>query len=466
MATAPAAPAELGASTAREMFGHPRGLYYLALTETWERFSFYGMRALLVLYMVQELLVPGRIDSVAGMAGYRAALEAIFGPMSLQQLATQTFGFYAGLVYLTPLVGGLMADRWLGARKTVLIGIALMTAGHAAMAFDASFLLALLLLILGSGCLKGNIAAQVGHLYPPSDESRRSNGFAIFSTGINIGAVAGPLVCGLVAAIWGWHTGFGFAGILMLIAALVYLAGLRDYADDTPLAAQESVAPLTGAEVRMLAMIVMVLALATIPFFAYDQGSNAGMIWISDKVDLATPFGDVPVAWFNSIDPLASILTVPLLIWMWQRREARGKSSDDLVRIALGAFLFVLSNVVLAWGDWGWRNGEIPVAIPVLGFVLTGAGFIAAWPTMLALVSRRAPKKVNAFMMAAVYLTAFASGIGGGLYSRFYETLSGWQFWLGNGLFPLVGMVLIFALRPWLRRRMDQLEAQIAAESA
>ena len=159
-----AAPAELGASSARETFGHPRGLYFLALTETWERFSFYGMRALLVLYMVQELLVPGRIDGVAGMAGYRAALEAMFGPMSMQQLATQTFGFYAGLVYLTPLIDGLLADRWLGARKTVLIGIALMTAGHAAMAFDASFLLALLLLILGSGCLKGNIAAQVGHL--------------------------------------------------------------------------------------------------------------------------------------------------------------------------------------------------------------------------------------------------------------------------------------------------------------
>ena len=130
----------------------------------------------------------------------------------------------------------------------------------------------------------------------------------------------------------------------MLIAALVYLAGFRDYAEDTPLAAQESVAPLTRAEVRMLAMIVMMLVLATIPFFAYDQGSNAGMIWISDKVDLATPFGDVPVAWFNSIDPLASILSVPLLLWIWQRRAARGKSSDDIVRIALGAFLVFLAG--------------------------------------------------------------------------------------------------------------------------
>jgi POT family proton-dependent oligopeptide transporter len=465
MSTAPAALAVPGAASGRTGFGHPRGLYFLALTETWERFSFYGMRALLVLYMVQELLLPGRIDNVAGMVGYRAALEAMFGPMSAQQLATQTFGFYAGLVYATPLIGGLMADRWLGAKRTVLLGIALMTMGHAAMVFDASFLAALLLLILGSGCLKGNVAAQVGHLYPPSDEQRRSNGFAIFSTGINIGAVAGPVVCGLVAAIWGWHAGFGFAGAMMLIAALVYLAGLGDYADDTPLAGREQADPLTGAEMRMLAMIVLVLALCTIPFVAYDQASNAGMIWIDEKVDLSTPFGSLPVAWFTAIDPLASILSVSLLIWMWQRRAARGKSADDLTRIALGAFFFVLSNLIMAWGDWAWPAGEVPVWIPVLNAVCTGIGFIAAWPTMLALVSRRAPKKVNAFMMAAVYLTAFLSGISGGFYSRFYETLTGWQFWLGNALFPLVGIVLLLGLRSWLRRTMDALEREIAGAS-
>lgn len=465
MATATAAMAETGSPAGRETFGHPRGLYFLAFTETWERFSFYGMRALLVLYMVQELLLPGRIEHVAGMAAHSAALEAMFGPMSMQQLATQTFGFYAGLVYLTPLFGGLMADRWLGARKTVLIGIALMTAGHAAMAFDQSFLLALLLLILGSGCLKGNIAAQVGHLYPPLDEGRRSNGFAIFSTGINIGAVAGPLVCGLVAAIWGWHAGFGLAGVMMLIAALVYLAGLGHFADDAPTAAQEHVAPLTGAEVRMLGLIVFVLALCTVPFVAYDQASNAGMIWMAEKVDLSTPFGPLPVAWFTSIDPLASILSVPVLIWFYQRRAERGVQFDDISRIVLGAFLFLLSSMVMAWGDWAWPAGEVPVAIPVFNAVLTGIGFIAAWPTMLALVSRRAPRKVNAFMMAAVYLTAFASGIGGGLYSRFYETLRGWEFWLGNGLFPLAGMILLLALRPWLRRTMDALEAEIAAQS-
>jgi POT family proton-dependent oligopeptide transporter len=171
------------------------------------------------------------------------------------------------------------------------------------------------------------------------------------------------------------------------------------------------------------------------------------------------------VAWFTSIDPLASILSVPVLMWLYNRREAKGGSADDFIRIALGSFLFVLSNVVLIWGDLAWPDGGIPVAIPILNAVLTGAGFIAAWPTMLALVSRRAPRKVNALMMAAVYITAFVSGIGGGFYSRFYETLPGWQFWLGNGLFPLVGMILLLALRPWMRRKMDALEAQIVGEA-
>ena len=179
------------------------------MTEAWERFSFYGMRALLILYMVQELLLPGRIENVAGMDGYRAVIESIFGPLSTQAFASQTFGIYSGFVYFTPMFGGLIADRWLGARKTVLAGIVLMTLGHAAMVFDTSFLLALLLLVLGSGLLKGNVAAQVGHLYPAGEEVQRARGYTIFSTGINMGAMLGPFVCGLLAQIYGWHYGFG-----------------------------------------------------------------------------------------------------------------------------------------------------------------------------------------------------------------------------------------------------------------
>jgi len=211
-------------TASESFFGHPRGLAYLSFTEAWERFSFYGMQSLLVLYMTQALFLPGQMDQVAGMASYRAAIEAVLGPLSTQALAGQTFGLYAGLVYFTPLIGGWVADRWLGAKKTVVTGVLLMTAGHAAMVFDQSFLLALLLLILGSGALKGNIAAQVGQLYERSD-GRRTRAFAIFNIAINIGSIFGPLVCGLLAQLYGWHYGFGAAGLGMLLGLAVFVWG-------------------------------------------------------------------------------------------------------------------------------------------------------------------------------------------------------------------------------------------------
>src|SRR6266511_4374900 len=151
--------------------GHPKGLFYLAFTEAWELFSYYGMTALVVLYMVNQLLLPGHVERIAGFSGFRAAVESIFGPLSTQALASQIFGLYTGFVYFTPMLGGWIADRWIGQRNAVVLGALTMSGGHIAMAFDQSFLLALLLLIAGSGLLKGNISAQVGSLYGGHEEA-------------------------------------------------------------------------------------------------------------------------------------------------------------------------------------------------------------------------------------------------------------------------------------------------------
>ena len=215
--------------------GHPKALYFLAFTELWERFSFYGMTSLLALYMVKQLLLPGHVEHVAGLVHLRHLFE-VRAPMTNLAFAAMIYGWYSGLVYFTPIVGGWIADRVLGANRTVILGALLMGAGHLAMSFDFSFLVALLLLILGSGCLKGNISAQVGSLYPAEAESLRSRGFTIFSTGINIGAVAGPLVTGTVAAIYGWHAGFGVAAALMLVALVTYIFGQRYLPPQPPLA--------------------------------------------------------------------------------------------------------------------------------------------------------------------------------------------------------------------------------------
>src|ERR1700730_13328457 len=149
-----------------DLFGHPRGLSYLFATEMWERFSYYGMRALLVLYMVKYLLDPQHAGQVLGLGPFRSALEFVFGPLALQPFASQIYGFYTGLVYLTPIFGGLLADRVLGQRRTVILGASLMALGHFMMAFEPLLLFALVTLILGNGAFKPNMSTQVGELYP------------------------------------------------------------------------------------------------------------------------------------------------------------------------------------------------------------------------------------------------------------------------------------------------------------
>jgi proton-dependent oligopeptide transporter, POT family len=450
--------------------GQPKGVAYLAMTEAWERFSFYGMRGLLILYMVQDLLLsPERVERIAGMSAYRSWLEGVFGPMSTQAFASQTFGLYAGFVYFTPLFGGLIADRWLGAKKTVMFGILMMTAGHFAMVFDWSFLIALLLLVLGSGCLKGNIAAQVGHLYAPDEEARRTRGFTIFSTGINIGATLGPLVCGFVAQVWGWHFGFGTAGVMMLFAAVVYFAGWNHFADDSPARRRAAVAaapPMGRAEWGTMGLVLIILILSLFQFLAYDQTSNAGMLWVAERVDLVTPVMEVPEAWFLSEDSLASILIVPFLIGLWGWQGRHGEEPHDTSKMATGAVVMGLSVLALALGDWVAGDGKASLVFPAIAFFLSGVAFMFSWPTMLALVSRRAPAGINAMMMAAVYLTGFVTGVGSGWVAQYYETMPPWQFWSIHAALCFAGAVLLWVLGPVLRRRMDRLEGEMAVSSA
>src|SRR5262249_44757770 len=221
MASTTSEPAPLAAKRT-DLFGHPRGLTFLFTTEMWERFSYYGMRALLVLYMVKYLLLPERADAVIGLAPLKTAFEELFGPLAAQPFASYIYGLYTGLVYFTPIIGGLLADRVLGQRRMVIIGASLMAAGHFMMAFEPLFLLALLTLILGNGAFKPNISTQVGDLYAPGDR-RRDRAYSIFYVGINLGAFLAPLVCGTLGEEWGWHFGFTAAGIGMLIGLAIYL---------------------------------------------------------------------------------------------------------------------------------------------------------------------------------------------------------------------------------------------------
>ena len=218
---------ETGARTApRAFLGHPIGLSVLFGTEMWERFSFYGMRSLLVLYLTQYLLLPGHIEGVWGYTAIRSGFEFFAGPLDIQPLSSLIYGLYTGLIYMTPLLGGWIADRFIGQKRVVIIGIVLMALGHFMMAVESLLFPALLLLVFGGGMFKPNTTSQVGSLYAPGD-TRRDSAYSIFYVGINIGAFLSPLVCGTLGETVGWHYGFAAAGVGMLFALAVYLCGLQ-----------------------------------------------------------------------------------------------------------------------------------------------------------------------------------------------------------------------------------------------
>ena len=439
--------------------GHPKGLFYLAFTEAWERFSYYGMTGLLVLYMVNQLLLPGHIEHVAGFHGFRSAIESVFGPLSTQALASEIFGLYAGFVYFTPVLGGLIADRWIGQRNAVVIGALAMSGGHIAMAFDQSFLLALLLLITGSGFLKGNISAQVGGLYPKEDEARRTRGFAIFSTAINFGAVAGPLLCGLLAQRYGWHIGFGTAAIFMLAGLATYLSGYRHL----PVKVERQLlaaAPMSREDWRILAVLAAVMGITIFQSVAYYQLANVLPIWVQQHVDLGLGGFAVPIPWFQSIDPLASILVVPVLfsLWTWQAR-GRGEPAD-IAKIGTGAFICMASNLILVAAIAVSPDGRVSALWPFLYCVGQGIAFIYYWPTLLALVSRAAPPAINATMMGIVFLTLFIANNIIGWIGGYYEKMTPLHFWAMHAAIAATGGVLVLlfggAISRSLRGRGDE----------
>lgn len=436
--------------------GHPPGLMVLAATELAERFSYYGMTALLALYMAKQLLLPGHVEHVIGLASLRNVFE-FRGPMSNQAFASLIYGWYGGLVYFTPILGGWLADRWLGKKRTVVLGAVLMSAGHFAVSFDSSFLIALFLLILGSGCLKGNISAQVGALYPLDAESRRARGFTIFSTGINIGSVAGPLVTGGMAASYGWHAGFALAAALMLIALAIYLAGSRLLPDAASQKRGRQREPaLTTDEKRRAWAIVGLILLLIPPSVAYPMIWNIGIVWIDERVSLASPFGAVPAAWFNSVDSFASILAAgPLIaLWAWQARRKIEPSS--ITKIGIGCAIIGGSALLLAAGSVVAGPGaKVSVWWPLAGYFGMGVGFMWYWPVTLALVSQSAPAQVNSTLVSGSFLALFVGSTTMGWVGSFYDQMSNAAFWTLDSAISFAGALLIFAVRAPLSKALE-----------
>lgn len=423
-----------GPDSDRAFLGHPRGLGYIAFAEAWERFSYYGMQTLLVLYMTRQLLLPGHVENVAGFPQFRAMIERAYGePLSVLAMGSAIFGLYTGLVYLTPIAGGFIADRWLGRTRTVTIGALLMSAGHFLMAFDFSFLLALLCLLLGVGCFKGNLASQVGALYRAED-LRRADAYQIYYLFINGAVIVAPLVTGTLGEWWGWHYGFGVAGVGMVIGLVIYLAGRRWLPTEEMVArataGNAERGGLTRDEKIVTAVLIGLLPVLALGAVTNQQIFNAYLLWVPDHVSL-TFFGyTMPTTWLVTLDAIVSVssLVGAVAFWRWWAKHYREPS--EIVKITLGLGISACGALCLAGAALASSGGAKAGFGWVLGFeVLNSIGFANVFPVGLAMYARAAPKSISGTIMGVYYLHLFACNNLVGWLGGLLEKMSGAQFW-------------------------------------
>ena len=435
----------------RRFLGHPAGLAVLAFTEAWERFSFYGMQALLTLYMIDHLLQPANAAGVPGLSVFRHALESVTGPLSIGALASQIFGMYTAAVYITPVLGSLLADRWIGKTAAIMSGCMLMAAGHFAMAFDAGFLPALALLIAGCGLIKGNIASQVGGLYDAAD-ARRTDAFQIFTMAVAIGVIASPLVCGTLADLYGFHWGFGAAGIGMVVSAVIYLGGRRLLPPDAQAQAVAAISVTTGGRRALIAQLVLVPLLA-ICFVGNNQVYNIYLVWARDAADLRV-FGHVmPVTWLVSYDAAISTAMLPIAVAVWRALGRRGIKAHELTKITGGAAFSVTGSLLLAAGAaWSAQTGvKVPLWVLLLFHVVNSIAFVHLLPVGLSLFSRTAPAALNATMLGVFYTLFFGTNLMVGWIGARYGDMSHTAFWLLQGGLMACAAVMLAALYRPLR---------------
>ncbi len=495
-------------------FRHPPGLFILFFTEMWERFSYYGMRGLLKLYMVNYLFIttrqilqggkyegtgsadlvlgwswinkllpaPGNVaECVADKLKELSASDASLAVDTAHRIAEQTcavgakasylYGAYTGLVYLTPLLGGILADKVFGQRRTVVVGGLLMAAGHFVMAFENWFFVALFLLILGNGAFKPNISTQVGNLYGKND-SRRDGAFTIFYMGINLGAFICNFVCGTLAAVYGWHYGFAAAGVGMCLGLIIYLAGQKYLAPDAMMKAKaaqdtaksdaakakaaEAKHPLNSEEWKRVGALIALCALNVVFWAVYEQQGNTMQSWADTKTVWPTLFGwQIPSTWFQSFNPFFIFLLAPVLdmFWMWQKKKNTEPTSVTKMAIGCfllgGSFIFMIAGNKLI-GDAGKGSLFWPVACTL---ILT-IGELYLSPVGLSLVTKVSPARIVSMMMGMWFLSSFFGNLLSGVIGALYEgrTLNANQFFTLLTVLGAATGLAIFAFNRPLRK--------------
>jgi POT family proton-dependent oligopeptide transporter len=393
----------------KKLLNHPPGLYVLFFTEMWERFSYYGMRSLLVYYMIKHLQIT-------------------------QEDSSRIYGLDTGFVYFTPLFGGMLADRLLGQRKTVVLGAVLMAIGHFLMAFRSLFFPALLFLILGNGAFKPNISTQVGALYAAGDH-RRDRAFSLFYMGINLGAFFSPLVCGTLGEKVGFHWGFGAAGVGMVIGLLVYLRGQKHLPPDLVMqkrsARTRSSEPMTRGDWMKIGAIFVMMALAIVFWSVYEQQGNTMALWADANTDRVLLGWEMPASWFQSFNPLMIFVLVPMLNLFWGWQDRRGREPSSVAKMGIGCLLLGAAFLVLI--PPARELATTPRAslwwLTACTFVLT-LGEVYLSPIGLSLVTKVAPARIVSMMMGVWFLSSFFGNYLSGYLGTFWEKMPREDFFL------------------------------------
>ncbi len=432
----------------KSFFGHPFGLFYLVFAEAFERFSYYGMRALLTLYLAQQLLLPGHVEHVAGLAAFRGVIEHFTGALTVPALASIIVGFY-GLTYLTPLAGGFIADRWLGRRTTVTIGAIVVAFGHFLMVFEQTFLPAMACILVGIGCFKGNISSQVGALYGP-DDVRRGTAFQIFYLVFDIAVIVAPIVCGTLGQKIAWHWGFGAAGVSMLLGLVVYLSGAKYLPAEAPRKAIDRAVQekLSGRDWQKIAVLLLILPLLGASLLMNMQIFNNYLTWGNDSFNLVFFGQAVPSSWLVSLDAIMGMVFLSAGIAFWRWWATKRPEPDEMTKIAFAGIFAAAAPLALAAAAMTVTPGhKASLWWAILFEVLNSIAFAHLVPVGLALFARVAPPQVNGSMIGIYMLSFFFADAGAGAIGSLLGRLGAVNFWLLHA--AIVGAATIGLFIVW-----------------
>ncbi|MEP6938145.1 MAG: peptide MFS transporter [Rudaea sp.] len=427
----------------KNWFGQPRGLTILFLTEMWEIFSYYGMRTLLVYYMTKQLLIG-------------------------QEKSSLIYGTYTALAYFTPIIGGVVADRWLGKRRAVIIGGTIMAAGHFMMTFEPLFYFALATIALGNGLFLPSLPSQINDLYR-SDDPRRGWAYNVYYVGINIGGFLAPLICGTLGEFYGWHWGFGAAGIGMLAGLVIYVWGGKYLPASRSIASQPAASVAVVARMqdgRSTFLLLLGIGVAVTVFRgAYEQVGNTVALWADVGIDRAAGSFSVPMTWFQALNPLLVFIMTPLLLARWRARAQAGSESSAMQKMATGALVIAAAYLLLALvaalaGDarasWLWL---------VAFFIVFTLGELFILPTGLGLFARLAPATLGATTVAAWFLAIFTGSLTAGLVGALWSRTSHAAFFVILAAIAALSAAMLLALDSRARRIEAARAHDIAAAS-